>query len=489
MRNFEGISEICMGNKYQKIIAFFLSVACFLLLHQLKNVASYPYDAGGYWGLSDPKVFFNFPANQRGCFYPLLLLPAHFFSNLIGHLTPFIFRAYTSIVYAFVLTIIIPPFYVSIFGGKITCLRRMITPILIATLFPGLVIYPLSDLPSFLLLCSCVSLLIHVKNQKWSLISILLLIAAGFLAYGAYNTRPIYLFPMICILFLVPIFILKMNPLRIKILALLALIVGMGLAASPQILINHKNHAGFSPFVTSGKSLFALQSMWGVTIQKYSTYLSSPTSGGGLYYMDSAGMKFFESEQITGKDISIHRYLSLVAQNLMHFIGTYSRHVINGMDLRDGEVYVQDLTHSCHVLSAINFSLIFLGLWTLYVRRAKSSIKHPRLAMAPDHDFATERVEADSSWAIWFILLILPVIAIVPGAIETRFFLPIQMLLYCTIAFNASIHELIKQLSENFLPITLIFLASFSLFCAVSLNTEASLQTSIDPKYMNFTLS
>lgn len=474
---------------YEKLLAFFLASALFMLLNQSMNPITFPWDSGQYWNLSDPAVFFTFPEHYRGYFYPFLLLPAHYIANISGELSRYAFRVYSSLVYAFALTIILPSFYVSVFGGKVTFMRRMIVPVLMVILFPGVIVYPLSDLPSFILMFSCANLLLKASldaSEKWSSKSVLCLVLSGFLAYAAYNTRTIYLFPLLLIL-IAPFILYKGYLFVTKIIAITALIVGMSLAALPQAVINFKTTNTFTPAVIaqfSDKSLFALQLMWGISIQRLSVGIVSYNTPVVQFFLDSAGTQLFDSEKLSRVDVSLSRYLSLVANNPVCFIGIYTRHIINGMDLRNGEVYTQNSKKSCDILSIINFFIIFLGCWVIYIRRTKLAFSHINTAFIPQGDFASERVRATCLWGFWLILLIFPVVAIIPGSAETRFFLPAQLLIYCTIAFNCSIKELKESLRLNFFSIVIFFVVFFSLYCAVTLSTIASQQYSINPKYM-----
>lgn len=486
LNNFSNFYSVAI--KYEKLLAFFLASALFMLLHQVTNALTFPYDSGQYWSLAEPSTFFNFPVDIRGYFYPLLLLPAHYIANVGGELSFYVFRIYSSLAYAFALTIVLPSFYITAFGGKITLIRRMVVPLLVAVLFPGVIIYPLSDLPAFILIIASVNFLLNINaSEKWSLQAVLRLLFSGFLAYAAYNTRTIYMFPLLFILMCVPFISYKGRLLITKILATAIFITGMALASLPQTVINFNTTNRITPLVISqisDKSLFALQLMWGITIQRYSTNIG-PNASPGQYFMDGAGMRLFESEKLTRDNVSIATYLALVANNPMHFIGTYTRHVINGMDLRDGEVYIQNAKKSRthNILSAINFIVLFCGLWVLYIRRIKLVNVTPKYPADSSREFSVVRTAANRSWGLWLAVLFLPILAIVPGAIETRFFLPFHVLIYCTIAFNCSINELKDHFYSYTRMIFFIFIVLFSLYCAISLSTMASHQDGINLKY------
>lgn len=135
----------------------------------------------------------------------MLLWPAHWLSDVLELSTPQVYRIYSSIIYAYAFTMILPYLYIRIFGGITTVLRRLIAPCIVLLLFPGIILYPLSDLPSFILMsCSIAALLSLKKISQLTMTQGVKIAVAGFLAYGAYNTRTIYLFPLIGVFLLFP---------------------------------------------------------------------------------------------------------------------------------------------------------------------------------------------------------------------------------------------------------------------------------------------
>lgn len=462
-------------NNRSRLFTFTVTFLIFLILHEYKNILVFPYDSYEYWALSNPETFLNFPINIRGYFYPLLLMPANYLSSIVGEYGIYIYRIYSSLIYSLVVSFILPNFYLKVFGGMISFIRITIVSLFITFFFPGIILYPLSDFPAFIMLIIIITLIFSPNFNKYLYVKIFI---AGVLSYGVYNTRTIYLFPILLITILFPIFLKCSKIIRIKLFFIF--IIGFALSSVPQIIINKKNYNTLSPAVisnTNNKSLFALQLMWGITMQKYATYIITIDKGVGLYYMDTSGVQLFESEKLSPEKVSVKNYMNLVINNPMHFIGTYSRHIINGMDLRDGEVYVREQTNPRNLLSFLNFSIIFVGIWIFYIRYTFK--KYAVLSS----QFSKERLPAINYSFILFIVLIAPVITIIPGAIETRFFLPCYILIYTTIAFNTSLTEFLNFTKKNFLRFLIIFLISFSLFSSITLNTISNKQIGIDLKY------
>jgi len=138
----------------------------------------------------------------------------------------------------------------------------------------------------------------------------------------------------------------------------------------------------------------------------------------------------------------------------------YGRHLINGLDVRDGRVYITRRSSTRDGMSLYGFVLLALAVWAL---RAGA---HP--APRPSSPALS------SQRFLWIAALLLPVAAITPGAVETRFFLPVHFLAYCVIAFKAEPIALLSDLRSRWLQIVVAFLFCFCVFAAVSQATMAS---------------
>ena len=82
---------ICFLNnkKNQGVIAFFIVVMVFILFQQHKNIMYFPSDSGDYWKLSATTTLKDFPKESfRGYFFPLLLWPAHWLTDVLQVSTP-----------------------------------------------------------------------------------------------------------------------------------------------------------------------------------------------------------------------------------------------------------------------------------------------------------------------------------------------------------------------------------------------------------------
>ncbi|MGY2258322.1 hypothetical protein [Pseudomonas sp. SDO55104_S430] len=455
---------IRLADQHQKLAAFLTAALIFMILHKIKGVAEFPWDAGGYWKLSAANLLFDFPKGIRGYFYPALLAPARFVSDSIPVLGLLPYRIISSLAYAYFFAILVPAFYVQVFGGQISFLRRLITPLLVAILFPGVIIFSLSDLPALALMIGASACVLSSVDATTRLKRYMLLLLAGLLAYGAYNTRTIFLFPAGALALATGLIVYYKHDARTRVYASLAFFLGAAIASIPQIVINHKNQNSYSPMVITtspyNRSLFASQLLWGITLQRYETSVDKTSPGAGVFYLDKAGERLFADNNIGKERFGLSAYLKLALQHPIDFIAIYGRHVVNGLDLRDGEVYTTGQPWRRNGLALVNFLILFAGFLVI------------TLAISQQRAAKQQKINA----TFWTLLTLLPVIAIVPGAIETRFFLALHVSIYCALAFTTDFSSLKDTISKNWLWVGLALLISATLFFSVSTITMSGPQ-------------
>jgi len=441
----------------QKIIAFIAVTFIFYLAQKSINARVFLGDAKDYWYLSSYIWDFSFPKNLRGYFFPLLLSPAKYLSESMPQFGYLPLRILQAVAYSYSLCILFPDLFVKIFGGTSSLPRRLVVPCLVAIFFPGLISYPLSDLPAFTLTISSIYLLLSADKKTSHTWMYSIVFVAGILAYGACNTRPIYIFTLAALVLAIPLVIFKSHALSTKILATLIFVVGAAICSTPQTMINIKHFDKPSPFVISNigeTSLFATQLKWGITIQRYETLLDvEKEKVSGIYYFDPAGEEFFKKYKMTETTATVPWYIGMVFAEPLEFSRIYLKHFINGIDTRDHEVYTTSPSNEKNIRSAISISLFFLGLFFLV-----------RAILEPSLDPSKARTQAISRF-FWAMVLVIPVAAIIPGAIETRFFLPLQVLCYGALAFKLAPPTTKSFLSiKNFcLILAYVILVSYSI--------------------------
>lgn len=450
-------------NRNQRMASFGTAVCLFFLLHIHYDVQQFRYDAGGYWNLSSLVLEWDYPSTIRGYFYPALLSPLRFLSDsfpLFAHLP---FRLASSVLYSIVLTIMLPSFYTNIFGGNVTYLRRLIVPSLVCLIFPGVIIYPLSDLASIALLLGSIWFIRQALKADGMAVRFFLFVLSGLFCYGAYNTRTIFIFSLVIVLFFVFLLSVRRLDWRYRAYAPACFLIGAIIASAPQVAINMRHYALPLPTVITdidgGKSLFARQLLWGITLQRYETSIAENVSSPSVFYLDEAGVQFFRDNEIDAATFEVADYLRIMVVNPLHFAGLLGRHFVNGLDVRDGEVYIQSPSAEKTLTAFLNFGVVFVSVCVAAAGLFRKYVHGIRTAEA----------------ACWAAVFLIPVVAILPGAIETRFFLPLHLALYSTLAFRSDPLQFFSALKNHWVLLTVAFGLSAMLFFGISTTTMSGL--------------
>jgi len=440
--------------RFSAAVSFLLASALFLFVHAHQDVSQFFYDARDYWEQAALQV-----AGPRGYLFPLLLAPARWTARALDESTLAPYRIFFSLAYAAVLTLVLPRLFTSVFGGKVSLPRRLIPCFLLATLFPGLLTYPVSGLPA-LLFCFGAAAVVQLWHDgpddgvgaNWRLL------AAGALAAAAYNTRSIYLFSLLPLFVMVVVASATTSFQRRAALPLL-FVAGALLVSLPQLVINKQVHGTFSPSPSPGRDLFAFQLFLGLEVQRYETTDHPDGAKAGVPYIDDAGRRLMEKPGVDEERRSLPNYLEILRAYPMHVLGVYGRHWVNGLDVRDGRLYITRKSDTRDAMSFYGFSLLALAAWILLAPAARSArdARHP---------------SSSSPW-LWAGILLLPVAAIAPGAVETRFFVPVYLLAFCTIAFKFDVRTLAADLRVRYGRVLLMFVLALSVFSAISLTTMA----------------
>lgn len=456
-------------NKNEKILAFLSAFSILLCAQYTLDVDKFYYDSALYWALGDPSNFQGATVTTRGYIFPTLIYLIRNLTDISAH--PILsYGIIASGIYSILLTSLIPECFISIFGGSISFFRRITPTLLLAFFFPGLIFYPLSDFPA--LIFTWISLYFVYKMMRIQPLSkasvILFSFSAGCLCMSAYNIRPIYIFslPIISIL------AFKFGR-QYRFTALTSLLIGMFCIGLPQAFINHRINNEFTPLVTfpMGKnSLFSAQLLAGVTVQRYETSRIT----GSLAHLDPAGLRLVENvrddfpiftfpEYVKGvqksdAEVKIGDFFGLIGKFPFEFFGIYVRHTVNGLDARDGDIYVEKSTADRNVRSALNLLVLSIALFIFL-----SDMQSRLIFQGRPGSFSIDK-------ALTVFILFAPSLAIIPGAVETRFFLPIQLFSYFYVAFKSDLNGTLKTFSLK-IPIIICIFIIYCLSFSISIQS------------------
>ncbi len=403
-------------NKIQTGLAgFLLGFICILILHKAAQVQVYPYDSGVYWGmgkefgLADFR-FQNYGESLRGYVYPFFCYLIQKLSYMGVGVDQWNFWIASGILYSFLFTVLFPETMERMFGIHMGIIKRCVFCDICCCFFKGMIIYPLSDLFAFTFAVLAIYLFVcYMGNEEGELLckKIILSAGMGFCLGIAYYARPIYL-AVILGFFALMLYSIVFE----KKLSLLFLLIGLGIAAFPQMLINHTHFHTWSPLVLTAEegaemSLYLQQLNWGLVMQKYETNMDLETYGSArMVFRDTIGEKLLNGGVIR----SYFLYIKFCIKYFADVAMIYLKHVFNGMDIVYPGVYIWKLNENRFFTQFFNYTFIICGLDGIFYTMKKLKLSKVNLCVSG--------------------VYILPVLLVIPTAVETRFFVACHIVLY-----------------------------------------------------------
>lgn len=467
--------------KYKKLlyrIGVFISVFLILFLLQNKfNISQnqYYFDCAAYstYGnelFSSGKFdLLTLTTGFRGYVFPSILGICNHIG--LGMTTPTLpFRILTSIVYAFLLSIVIPGIFSIVCKNKdkiskCQALRIFSLTILTLFFFYGIIIYPLTDMMAATFCLTAVWLILVLFNSKKNILcNLALAFLSGSTLYLCYNIRTIYMFSIyICIVIFVIKYLKKWKELSIY---LLCFVIGLFFAAVPQIIINNNLMNSFSIMVPT-ENLMAKQLFWGYSYQRYETFVGTDYSSACMVFVDKTGLEIIAREGLEQTTFTMSKFFKLFFKYPFEYIGIYTRHFINMWLPVFPEQYVGSINTSRYLWVIVNYLLLFVGFIQIKVILLKTKLENAKTRVFTKESFVNLLVISIS---------ILPCLFILPGAIEQRFFISIYLLIFGFIVFRLNIIEVIKEIKKHKMGYLIGFIAVFAVLLSVWTNALSSLE-------------
>lgn len=366
------------------------------------------FDAGQYWELG-LKFFraghfslLNYDEPLRGYLGPLLLQPGRLLTHLLHWPALYGARVLGAGWAALLFGLALPETWQWLSGRRLSPQRWLLLLGLTFLFWRDYFNFPLSDVPALTLLLLGLAAL-RRAGWGWAL-------AAGLCLAAAVNLRPIYLAAL-------PGVGLLLAWQRPRAGQLAALLLGAALVLTPQFVINWHHFNQPTPLVlaTSGpaaRPLYLRQLLWGTTIQRFETSLI-PAYPRTLIFADSAGARALAAAPPIS---SYGQFLAFASQQPLAVAARYLRHLFNGLDLWFPTPYPRHLHPPGQTaLRLLNYALLGGGAALLLAAGRRAWRQRPRAALAAP--------------AAGLLALLLPVLLVLPTAVECRFLLPLHLLL------------------------------------------------------------
>ncbi|MCM1191912.1 MAG: hypothetical protein NC123_05385 [Butyrivibrio sp.] len=397
---------------------FSIGFAALLLLHLVTRETEYVWDAKTYMNLGltfgiDEFALTNYDYVMRGYLFPLVNWFLYKLEAMgIGNISINLYF-FHSVLFSFSLIVVVPKLFEKAFKIKLGAAVKCIFFLVCMFMFKGLLIYPLTDMFSFSFLCMALYLYFYVidAGDKGTLLKLPASIGIGACLAVAYYARPIYLISIIAYFAVSICKIAYKRSMKDALYMILLPLLGGAAIAFPQLIINYYHLGVASPGIMTEEiyegSLYLQQLKWGLETQRIDGNLDvSVFPFGGMNFYDGIGGRFASDLVIS----SYWDYIVFVLRHPFDVLFMYLRHVFSGMDITYPNIYVKNVYNARGMIQFLNYSLLFFG-----IKGVKSSVKK-------------------STWNLDFVgallIYMLPVILCVPTAIETRFFIGAQVLLF-----------------------------------------------------------
>lgn len=175
--------------------------------------------------------------------------------------------------------------------------------------------------------------------------------------------------------------------------------------------------------------------------QRYDTYVGdySVHQNPQVYFIDPVGTAILEKLNIDNF-YSWADYIKVFIKYPVSVIGIYVRHLVNILLPCWPSIYITDLDNSKIIYALISYTICFVivvALLKKYINECKTLIR--------------------------FIPLLVPMVFILPGAVEVRFFIAGYIMSFCIVSFFINWKKLLEYIKTNVWKMIIIYLGAGSI--------------------------
>ena len=283
----------------------------------------------------------------------------------------------------------------------------------------------LTDFPAFALCLLGAVCVKWASTLRLSVKTAALALFGGGCLYTAYNFRTIYLLGVLVLAVYLAAALFRHGSKLRALLVPAAVLAGMLLAAYPQVIVNRVNYGSSSPMVSTsytpnGASLFVKQLIWGMELWRYDANLDlAAYSNYPLYFFWVPGealTSLVQRETLT-------EYCGIMLTHPFHFIALYLTHLLNMLSPYFAQVYITNLSVAKWPYLFLMYGVCYCVVWDI---ASKFRTKLYTLRGLLDSKF------------IPVLAVLIPGLAIVPGAVEYRFGMPLFWLIFTYFVWGCS---------------------------------------------------
>jgi hypothetical protein len=395
--------------------AFVIAFAGTLIVALIQGPKPFDGDSGNYWALAETFThnghfsLLNFESPVRGYALPLMIYVLRLVGEGVHWTQSSIAKLFNVALFALIGAVLAPRLAEIMWPQqRWNLLRRLGLTALLLVFWSGDLSYPLSDFPG-LALALLTLVLIARPDAPWRML------LAGAIAGVAVDVRPAYL-PFAPMLVVIVALTWREQrgtrhaPAAQRLLCMCLLVAGFAAASLPQSLSSHRHYDTWS-FLPGGPAHLTEEQLTdGIALQRYDTFMEPTVNAFPMYYFDATGLRLLAKQP--GEAIkSSGQYAEVLVEHPITMAGLISRHVLNGLDMRYSTAYVEHIDSGGHLwLRLPGFLLVFLALVRVLWPAARRGLGQARWRFA--------------------VALLLCSFTSLFTAIETRYMLPVWLLVY-----------------------------------------------------------
>lgn len=435
-----------------KWILFLCIFVCSIIIAKILNVTYYWFDADWYWTFGDP-IFedgfhiLRFSKVFRGYFHIILL---GIFKKIFPGFWGWYVLSAGSMAACFSLSL---PYVIhgKAISTKTSAFRSFLAYAVFMFFWCHFMQYPLSDFMAAFYFISAAALVRYLMKEHRTLTKVTAGFCAGLFLYAAYNTRVVYLYGSLILVFV--LWFSSRKNFRNILITTVSVAAGWVLLSFPQVIINRYNEGSLSPFVNTkiytDQNLEFVQIFWGLEMVRAEAYVgeSDQYPYSQVIYTDPVSEQIIEEHNLTPDTFTMEEYLKVLFRHPFDFLGIYLRHLISLMTPGFSLYPYNTILYEDISFNVIVSILIWLTAACGITEQMNRSVRH---------------IEVFIIFAIC-----LPSLMEVVGAPELRFFMPVYLLAYYYVFEAINYKELAHALKPRWLQTAVCLIAVFCLWISL----------------------
>lgn len=358
--------------KHYKISGMLISfLAMFALLLQHSGQEYYGDAYGYFWmssefleqGLGNFKLILEAGSVSaelfalRGYAWPFIIA----ILRLLGFKTNIGWLFWWACFVSFGLAYVIPELFEVIFKKRGGIFSRLAVSFFMIIFFPGVILYPLSDIPGITMVCFGILLIWksfdYIGGKKYVCIFV-----AGICLGTAYYIRTGT--AITCLIAVIIIAIYEKNKFLKKLILISLLCVGIMLAMIPQIIINKECNqtVTYKVPITFTSGVAGMEYYLGVKWLRYETNVTGAHPDTTLISEDEMAGTLLRQQNLVPEEIGAWQLLQSIIRYPLEFLGIYAAKFANIIDTRYGELYIHNLKRMKYGTLILGIAIWFFGL-------------------------------------------------------------------------------------------------------------------------------